>query len=143
MNILKLKRIFYILPMLLAIGALAVPRTEAAPTTTHGPAASAQAPSPTVDASTKILIELGRYVAQLGDCIACHTTEKGRPMAGGLALVTPLGKLYSTNITPDPKTGIGNYTFEQFDRAMRRGVAADGHNLYPAMPYPPAASGLP
>ncbi len=57
-------------------------------------------------------------------------------MAGGLALVTPLGKLYSTNITPDPKTGIGKYTFEQFDRAMRRGVAADGHNLYPAMPYP-------
>lgn len=81
-------------------------------------------------------VERGRYLAQLGDCVACHTTEKGTPMAGGRALETPFGKLYSTNITPDKETGIGNYTFEQFDRAMRKGVAADGHNLYPAMPYP-------
>ncbi|MCE1239121.1 MAG: c-type cytochrome [Azonexaceae bacterium] len=87
----------------------------------------------TADAST---IERGRYLAQLGDCVACHTTEKGTPMAGGRALETPFGKLYSTNITPDKETGIGNYSFEQFDRAMRKGVAADGHNLYPAMPYP-------
>ncbi len=82
------------------------------------------------------VVERGRYLAQLGDCVACHTTEKGTPMAGGRALETPFGKLYSTNITPDKETGIGNYTFEQFDRAMRKGVAADGHNLYPAMPYP-------
>lgn len=81
-------------------------------------------------------VERGRYLAQLGDCVACHTSEKGTPMAGGRALDTPFGKLYSTNITPDKATGIGNYTFEQFDRAMRKGVAADGHNLYPAMPYP-------
>jgi len=57
-------------------------------------------------------------------------------MAGGLELATPFGKVYSTNITPDTHTGIGSYSFEQFDRAMRRGIAADGHNLYPAMPYP-------
>ena len=57
-------------------------------------------------------------------------------MAGGLPLKTPLGTIYSTNITPDKKTGIGHYSFEQFDRAMRQGIAADGHNLYPAMPYP-------
>ena len=81
-------------------------------------------------------VERGRYLAQLGDCVACHTTEKGTPMAGGRALETPFGKLYSTNITPDKDTGIGKYSFEQFDRAMRKGVAADGHNLYPAMPYP-------
>ena len=81
-------------------------------------------------------VERGRYLAQLGDCVACHTSEKGTAMAGGRALDTPFGKLYSTNITPDKATGIGNYTFEQFDRAMRKGVAADGHNLYPAMPYP-------
>ena len=81
-------------------------------------------------------IERGRYLAQLGDCVACHSSEKGTPMAGGRALETPFGKLYSTNITPDKETGIGNYSFEQFDRAMRKGVAADGHNLYPAMPYP-------
>lgn len=79
---------------------------------------------------------LGGYVAVLGDCLACHTTPGGPPMAGGLALRTPFGVLYSTNITPDAKNGIGAMTFEQFDRAMRLGFAADGHNLYPAMPYP-------
>lgn len=82
------------------------------------------------------MIERGRYLAQAGDCVACHTAEKGTSMAGGRALETPFGKLYSTNITPDRETGIGKYSFEQFDRAMRKGVAADGHNLYPAMPYP-------
>lgn len=81
-------------------------------------------------------VEHGRYVARLGDCVACHTVDKTKPMAGGLALETPFGKLYSTNITPDKQTGIGGYSFEQFDHAMRKGVAADGHNLYPAMPYP-------
>ncbi|KIL05230.1 cytochrome C [Stutzerimonas stutzeri] len=81
-------------------------------------------------------VDLGRYVARLGDCVACHTGDKSKPMAGGLALETPFGKLYSTNITPDKTTGIGGYSFEQFERAMRKGVAADGHNLYPAMPYP-------
>ena len=81
-------------------------------------------------------IERGRYVARLGDCVACHTGDKSQPLAGGLALETPFGKLYSTNITPDRQTGIGGYSFAQFERAMRKGVAADGHNLYPAMPYP-------
>jgi len=78
----------------------------------------------------------GEYLARLGDCVACHTADKGKPMAGGRELATPFGALYSTNITPDRETGIGGYSFEQFDRAMRKGVAADGHNLYPAMPYP-------
>jgi thiosulfate dehydrogenase len=82
------------------------------------------------------LIKRGEYVARLGDCIACHTEPGGKPMAGGLELKTPFGALYSTNITPDAATGIGSYSFEQFDRAVRRGVAADGHNLYSAMPYP-------
>jgi len=81
-------------------------------------------------------LERGRYLAQLGDCVACHTAGDGTPMAGGRALETPFGKLYSTNITPDKESGIGNYSFAQFERAMRKGVAADGHNLYPAMPYP-------
>lgn len=82
------------------------------------------------------IVKQGAYISKLGDCVACHTKEGGKPMAGGLELKTPFGKLYSTNITPDKKTGIGSYTFAQFDRAMRQGVAADGHNLYPAMPYP-------
>jgi len=90
-----------------------------------------------LDAATKAMVERGRYVARLGDCVACHTgNDKSKPLAGGLPLETPFGTLHSTNITPDPKTGIGRYSFDQFDRAMRKGVAADGHNLYPAMPYP-------
>ena len=82
------------------------------------------------------LIAHGKYVSLLGDCVACHTADKGAAMAGGRALVTPMGTVYSTNITPDRETGIGRYSFEQFERVMRHGVAADGHNLYPAMPYP-------
>lgn len=78
----------------------------------------------------------GEYLAHLGDCVACHTVKGGKPLSGGLELKTPFGALYSTNITPDMKTGIGQYSYEQFDRAMRSGVSADGHNLYPAMPYP-------
>jgi thiosulfate dehydrogenase len=82
------------------------------------------------------LVKQGAYVAVLGDCVACHTAPNAPLMAGGLELKTPLGTLHSTNITPDRASGIGNYSFEQFDRAMRKGVAADGRNLYPAMPYP-------
>jgi len=82
------------------------------------------------------LLQSGAYVAQAGDCIACHTAPKGRPFAGGLAFHTPLGTLYSSNITPDPATGIGAYSEADFARAMREGVAKDGRNLYPAMPYP-------
>jgi len=82
------------------------------------------------------LLERGHYVAQLGDCIACHTAKPGALMAGGLALSTPMGTIYSSNITPDAETGIGRYTFEQFDRVMREGVTPSGMNLYPAMPYP-------
>ncbi|WP_394042523.1 c-type cytochrome [Roseixanthobacter liquoris] len=82
------------------------------------------------------LIERGRYVAELGDCIACHTSSGQVSMAGGRPLETPFGVLYSTNITPDRATGIGGYSFGAFDRAMRQGVKADGTHMYPAMPYP-------
>ncbi|WP_394756753.1 c-type cytochrome [Rhodoferax sp.] len=95
---------------------------------------AAQAPMPPDNQAA--LIERGKYVAHLGDCVACHTAKNGPAMAGGLELTTPMGTIYSTNITPDTASGIGNYSFAQFDRAMRKGVATDGHNLYPAMPYP-------
>lgn len=77
----------------------------------------------------------GEYVATLGDCVACHTTDVTKPLAGGLAFPTPAGDVYSTNITPDKTHGIGNYTLEDFKKVMRQGVAKEGHNLYPAMPY--------
>jgi len=82
------------------------------------------------------LIERGKYVVQLGDCLACHTAPNGPAVAGGRAFETPFPTVYSSNTTPDRKTGIGAYSFGAFDRAMRKGVAADGASLYPAMPYP-------
>jgi mono/diheme cytochrome c family protein len=78
----------------------------------------------------------GEYLARAGDCVACHSAKGGKAFAGGLKMGTPMGAIYSTNITPDPDTGIGNYSLEDFDRAVRSGVAKDGHHLYPAMPYP-------
>ena len=78
----------------------------------------------------------GEYLARAGDCVACHSVPGGKAFAGGLKMGSPLGAVYSTNITPDPETGIGTYSLEDFDRAVRRGIAKDGHRLYPAMPYP-------
>ena len=87
--------------------------------------------------STTLEASRGEYVVRLGNCVACHTVEGGKPFAGGLKMAVPkLGAIYATNITPDPETGIGNYSFEDFDDAMRKGIAKDGHRLYPAMPYP-------
>src|SRR5580658_9316178 len=77
----------------------------------------------------------GQYIATLGDCAACHTKPGGKTLAGGLPLKTPLGIIYTTNITPDRDTGIGNYSFADFARAVRLGVRPDGARLYPAMPY--------
>ena len=76
------------------------------------------------------------YVARAADCVACHSIPGGKAFAGGLKMGTPLGAIYSTNITPDPETGIGRYSLADFDRAVRQGIARDGRRLYPAMPYP-------
>jgi mono/diheme cytochrome c family protein len=80
-------------------------------------------------------VKRGEYLARAGDCIACHTAPGGKTMAGGLPLGTPIGAIISTNITPSKTHGIGNYTLEQFTDALRKGIRADGRNLYPAMPY--------
>lgn len=82
------------------------------------------------------LIKKGEYLAQAGDCIACHTKPGGLPYAGGLPIATPFGIIYSPNITSDPKYGIGNWTLTQFGKAMREGVAPDGSNYFPVFPYP-------
>ncbi|HSI45023.1 MAG TPA: cytochrome c [Methylophilus sp.] len=81
-------------------------------------------------------IKRGEYLARVGDCVSCHTAPHGKDFAGGLPMLTPVGAVYTTNITPDPDTGIGKYTESEFAKALRRGVAKDGHHLYPAMPYP-------
>jgi nicotinate dehydrogenase subunit B len=79
-------------------------------------------------------IERGRQLASLGNCVGCHTATDGVPNAGGRALDTPFGKIYSTNLTPDA-TGIGQWSLPAFQRAMREGISRDGHYLYPAFPY--------
>jgi len=81
------------------------------------------------------LIAKGQYLAVAGDCGACHTNSGGKAFAGGLAINTPIGQIFSTNITPSKTAGIGNYTLEDFDKAVRKGIRKDGSNLYPAMPY--------
>jgi mono/diheme cytochrome c family protein len=80
-------------------------------------------------------LQRGARVVEAGDCAVCHTRPGGPYMAGGLPLVTPFGTLYSTNLTPDPQTGIGQWSLPAFERAMREGIARDGHFLYPAFPY--------
>ncbi|WP_436152026.1 molybdopterin cofactor-binding domain-containing protein [Bosea sp. LjRoot90] len=81
-------------------------------------------------------IERGRQLAALGACATCHTGKDGVPYAGGLALPTPFGTVLTTNITPDPETGIGYWSYAAFERAMRAGLHRDGRQLYPAFPYP-------
>jgi len=81
-------------------------------------------------------IERGKHLVDAGDCAACHTDEKGQAFAGGRAIETPFGTIFSPNITPDRETGIGAWSDDDFYRAMHNGVAADGSRLYPAFPYP-------
>lgn len=97
-----------------------------------GDGAPAGVPAELANAS---LIERGQYLARAADCVACHSTEGGQPFAGGRPFVLPFGTMYSTNITPDKKTGIGDYSDADFLRAMHQGIARDGTRLYPAMPY--------
>jgi mono/diheme cytochrome c family protein len=78
----------------------------------------------------------GQYLVVAGDCMSCHLRDGGEPFAGGLALKTPFGTLYSSNITSDRETGLGDWTNEQFYKAMHDGIGAKGENLYPAFPYP-------
>ena len=77
----------------------------------------------------------GRQLAALGDCAVCHTMPNGAVNAGGRAIETPFGTIYATNITPDPETGIGAWSYPAFERAMREGIHRDGRRLYPAFPY--------
>jgi mono/diheme cytochrome c family protein len=84
---------------------------------------------------TAAAVKRGEYLAIAADCGACHTAPGGKPFVGGLPISTPLGTIYSTNITPSADFGIGRYTEQDFSRALRLGVRRDGANLYPAMPY--------
>jgi len=100
------------------------------------PSATRAIPAAAASGDQAALVEAGRYVAAASDCIACHTAPGGTPFAGGRPVHSPIGDMYSTNITPDKQTGIGNYSLDDFDRAIRHGIRKDGDSLYPAMPYP-------
>lgn len=80
-------------------------------------------------------VRRGAQLAALGDCVTCHSAPGGETFAGGREVVTPFGTIYSTNITPDPTTGIGHWSQAAFQRAMREGVNREGDHLYPAFPY--------
>ncbi|MGF6731682.1 mono/diheme cytochrome c family protein [Paraburkholderia youngii] len=106
--------------------------------------ATAHAASPSTDAAQ---IARGAYLAKAADCAGCHTAaprvphpgaapEATPPFAGGLGMGSPFGTIYTSNITPDPQYGIGRYSYDDFARALREGVAPGGKRLYPAMPYP-------
>ncbi|MDP9108372.1 MAG: cytochrome c [Pseudomonadota bacterium] len=91
---------------------------------------------PAAQAGASTALSRGAYLAKAGDCIACHIANPGgQPFVGGLPMHSPFGTIYTSNITPDPQTGIGRYTLEDFSRALRHGVRRDGKRLYPAMPF--------
>lgn len=81
------------------------------------------------------MLAKGKLLADVGDCAVCHTTKGGVKNAGGLPIEIPFGTIYTTNITPDVETGIGNWSLEAFKRAMREGIDREGNYLYPAFPY--------
>ncbi len=123
-------------PRLLAslIGTLCMPAALwAAPA---GDPASKQVPAPATPAATgDALVARGKYLADVAHCTACHTADNGEAFAGSRPMGTPFGTLYTSNITSDKETGIGNWSEKDFEGALRRGVAKDGSYIYPAMPY--------
>ena len=115
------KRIYSTVIGSLALCMLSVPHVLAQSQTATGDKAS--------------IIARGEYLAQAGDCVACHTAPGGKLFAGGRAMPTPFGTLYTSNVTPDADTGIGKWTADQFYTMMHTGRSADGGLLYPAMPF--------
>jgi mono/diheme cytochrome c family protein len=99
-------------------------------------AAPAVSAAPTMSAVNASAVARGAYLARVGNCIACHTERGGAPFAGGRAIDTPFGTVYSTNLTPDKAAGIGQWSADDFWRAMHEGRSRDGRLLYPAFPYP-------
>lgn len=92
-------------------------------------------PPPDRSSFDRELVQRGAELAAIGNCGVCHTTAGGKPFAGGRPLPTPFGTIHATNITPDPKAGIGQWSEAAFERAMREGVDRAGRHLYPAFPY--------
>lgn len=90
---------------------------------------------PPPSAASPASVERGQYLVRAGNCFSCHTPRGGEPYAGGRSIATPFGTLYSSNITPDPETGIGRWSADDLWRALHEGKSRDGSLLYPAFPY--------
>lgn len=127
----RLLRGFLLRVALLGLGALGV----AALVIAWAPAISPVTPPDRASFATAAIAR-GATLAALGDCAVCHTASGGTPYAGGRAIPTPFGTVFATNITPDPATGIGNWSLAAFQRAMRDGIDREGRHLYPVLPYP-------
>lgn len=120
-------------------GAAIPPASDAAPTAdapTWGPPNGGAAPAGAADSLSPDAVAQGRYLAAAGDCAACHTKIGGAAYAGGRPINTPFGAIFSANITPHRATGIGDWSADEFYRAMHNGVGHGGKRLYPAFPYP-------
>lgn len=90
---------------------------------------------PALAHSQSTTLDHGQYILYASGCVSCHTSDNGPNLAGGVPFETPFGRMYSTNITPDNETGIGDWTREEFSDALRKGVLPDGSHLYPIFPY--------
>jgi mono/diheme cytochrome c family protein len=125
-----MKRIVLVIVVLAAIGLITVFALN------HSDPAAGTAPTIAGAPSSVSRVQRGEYLAKAADCVACHTVQdSGQPFAGGVPFKLPFGTLYSSNITPDLKEGIGAYTDDEFVRAVREGIRRDGSHLYPAFPY--------
>ncbi len=133
---LALRLLLLTLPAIVAIAMGNAGRERAQASPNH---AKQAVPARAVDASSganDVLLERGAYIAKAADCAGCHTAPGGgAPYAGGLGMGSPFGTIVTSNITPDPRYGIGRYSYDDFAKALREGVARGGKRLYPAMPY--------
>lgn len=131
-----LPRLRRVLLSILAMTSWGVSHAEGEAQASSNPAPASQSDSVLADSVlADSVLARGQYLAAIGNCVSCHTVAGRVKLAGGVPFETPFGVIYSTNITPDPDTGIGKWTAAQFRRAMHEGIAADGSHLFPAFPY--------
>ncbi len=128
-----MKRILLLTGLLLLIAILMTGAGIVAYQHWHEPGADIQ-PTPVTDKTAQLT--QGKYLVRAGNCMGCHTSRGGTPYAGGRAIPTPFGTMYAPNITPDRATGLGDWSADDFWRALHNGKSKDGRFLYPAFPYP-------
>ena len=112
---------------------MSLPRAAAAAAAAAAFGLAALGTSASAQTAQTSQIERGRYLVRAGDCESCHTVKQGQAFAGGMPIPTPFGVIYSPNITPDPDTGIGKWSKDDFWNAMHRGIDDEGKHLYPGV----------